>query len=416
MLADTRAIFKDHGGLVVICFLLIFFSIFGQSVFFGVYLPMIQEELGLSKTAIGGLYAQATIASALVIIFTGKGLDHFPLRNFIALTLGGLALGCFIMAGAYSSLMLFLAFFLLRQFGQGLLVLSANTSINRYLTKGRGKALALSSLGASVQIMVFPLLALTLDQYVNWRDAWMYFGVFILCILLPGFWFSLRAHQQKTHANWAEQLAAEQEKKNDENTPIIDQWTSKHVLRDWRFYGIVAISTISPFIGTVIFFYQRELGSALSFTPVAFASSFSFFTISAMVSSLSTGAVIDQYGEKSALITYPILYALGLYLLTSGGGNMILFYVGMTALGCATGIMGTIGGPLLAKLYGTKHLGSVKSLLFSTSILASALSPFIFGLLIDKGIDILTLFASAIYYSGIVWILAFPICSPRKQK
>ena len=37
-----------------------------------------------------------------------------------------------------------------------------------------------------------------------------------------------------------------------------DEWTRKHVLRDWRFYGIVAIAMLSPFVGTVIFFYQRN--------------------------------------------------------------------------------------------------------------------------------------------------------------
>ena len=84
MIANTRTLLKDHGGLITTGFLLIFFSVFGQSAFFGVYLPIIQEDLGLSKTAIGSIYAITTIASAIVIIFTGKGLDHYPLRSFVA--------------------------------------------------------------------------------------------------------------------------------------------------------------------------------------------------------------------------------------------------------------------------------------------------------------------------------------------
>jgi len=113
MFDTSRDLIKDHGGLLFAWFLLYFFSVFGQSIFFGSYLPLIQEDLGLSKTAIGTLYAIGTIASSIVIIFTGKGLDHMPLRNFVALTFCGVALGCFMMASAYNTFLLFLAFFLL---------------------------------------------------------------------------------------------------------------------------------------------------------------------------------------------------------------------------------------------------------------------------------------------------------------
>jgi len=412
MFTDTRSLLSEHGGLIVVCFLFIFFSIFGQSVFFGVYLPAIQEDLNLTKTALGLIYAKATIASSIVIIFAGKGLDYYPLRNFVAVVLCGLALGCFVMASAQSTLMLLLAFFLLRQFGQGLLVLCSSASINRYLDKNRGKAVALTSLGSSLQLMIFPILALSLDGFVGWRTAWNYYGFFVLFVLLPGFWFYLKTHQTKTHAKWQQNVKAQSE---DEQVKKRDQWTRKRVLRDWRFYGIVAIAMISPFVGTVIFFYQRELAESLSITPMAFAASFPFFTVSMIASSFISGAIIDKYGEKAALVSYPIIYSVGLFLMSAGSG-LAVTYSGMVVLGLSTGIMSTIGGPLLAKYYGTKHLASIKSLLFSTSILASALSPFIFGFFMDQGYEITTLFSSVIYYSGVVWILAFPICRNVKVK
>ncbi|MBU0799432.1 MAG: MFS transporter, partial [Alphaproteobacteria bacterium] len=112
MFNDTRTLLKDHGGLIFAGFLLFFFSIFGQSAFFGVYLPQIQAALGLSKGEIGGLYAIATIASGFTIIFTGKLLDKHRLRHFLAVTLIGLAVGCSTLAAAVTPLMLLLAFFL----------------------------------------------------------------------------------------------------------------------------------------------------------------------------------------------------------------------------------------------------------------------------------------------------------------
>ncbi len=412
MFEETRSLIKEHGGLIAAAFLLVFFSAFGQSVFFGAYIPHFQEEIGLSKTALGSIYAIATIASSLVIVFTGKALDRFPLRHFLAFVMAGVAVGCFVLADAHTALSLFLAFFLLRQFGQGLMVLSATTSVNRYLSKGRGKAVALVSLGGSAHLMIFPPMALYLEQYIGWREAWTYYGWFILLVLLPAFWFYLKSHQRTTHANWESRMKAEAEQTVN---ALENEWTRKHVLKDWRFYALISIAIIPPFVGTVIFFYQRELAESLSLTPLAFAGTFPLFTAASVFCSLSAGHLIDKYGEKPVLIAFPILFSIGLALLTSGAG-LIFALAGMMFIGGANGMMNTTGGPLLAHLYGTKHLGSIKSLLFSTNILASALSPFTFGFLMDRGYDITTQLSWIIFYSGVIWLLAFPVCKNIKKE
>lgn len=412
MFTKTIDLMKEHGGLICAGFFMIFFSVFGQSVFFGVYLPHFQDDLGLSKTSLGSLYMVATIASSFAIIFTGKAIDHFPLRNVVAMTLIGLACGCFVLANAYSAMMLLIAFFLLRQFGQGLLVLTASTAVNRYLYENRGKAVALTALGGSAHMMIFPALGLYLDEFVHWRDAWLYFGLFALCFLLPVFWFYLRTHQSTTHARWETRTKAESEKAVE---AIEQDWTRKNVLSDWRFYALALIIIISPFTGTAILFYQREIAASLNLEPIVFAGSLPFFTVASIIFSLFAGFIIDKYSEKLVLISYPILYAIGLIFL-SQGSTLPVNYLGMVFLGGANGMAMTIGGPILAQLYGTKNLGSIKSLLFSINILASALSPFIFGLFMDMGYDILLQLSLVIFYAGSIWILAFPVCKSIKMK
>ena len=48
-------------------------------------------------------------------------------------------------------------------------------------------------------------------------------------------------------------------------------------------------------------------------------------------------------------------------------------------------------GALWAELYGVESLGTVKALLHASGVLATALSPLIFGYLIDWGFGILTI-------------------------
>ncbi len=407
---DIPPFIKDHYGLLGIGFLLTLFSGFGQSVFFGVYIPQIQDDLGLTKTVMGALYTAATILSAVLIIYTGKGLDHLPLQRFIAFALCGLAAGCFILSSAQNIAMIFIAFLLLRQCGQGLMSLSATTAVNRYLTKGRGKAMALIQLGHPANMVVFPFLALSLEHFMGWRNSWLFYSLFILFVLLPGFWLYLRTHQSTTHANWEAQ-----EKANSENHGAILEkiWTRTHVLKDWRFYSLMALTIVAPFTGTAIFFYQRELAASLSMTPLLFAGSFPFFTITSAFCAFFTGYIIDKYGEKPALLSYPFIAAIGLLLLTHHD-HIAFVYTGMTLLGGSFGIIATTSAPLLASLYGTKHLGSIKSLFFASSIVSSAVPPLLFGFLMDYGYDIRTLLSWIVYYTVAAWFLALPLCRRKK--
>ena len=62
----------------------------------------------------------------------------------------------------------------------------------------------------------------------------------------------------------------------------------------------------------------------------------------------------------------------------------------LSLLGINWGITIPFIGSLWAELYGLTSLGTVKALLHACSVFASALSPLIFGYLIDLGFGILT--------------------------
>ena len=63
----------------------------------------------------------------------------------------------------------------------------------------------------------------------------------------------------------------------------------------------------------------------------------------------------------------------------------------MSLLGFTIGIGAPFIGALWAEQYGLENLGSIKALLHAAMVFASALSPVIFGLIIDIGFGILTI-------------------------
>ena len=63
----------------------------------------------------------------------------------------------------------------------------------------------------------------------------------------------------------------------------------------------------------------------------------------------------------------------------------------MSFYGLNLGLSTPLIGALWAEIYGLESLGVVKALLHASMVLASALSPLIFGYLIDWGFGILTI-------------------------
>ena len=396
------AILRSYSGLIAAAFLLMLFSGFGQSVFIGVFLPDIQHHFGINKTALGSLYAAATITSAALMIWSGKLLDRLALRNFIMIILAGLALGCILFAMAFHPLMLFPAFLCLRQFGQGLMTPAATTVINRYIEIGNGRAQSVAQMGLPVHAALFPLCATMILGAIGFTASWIAYAAFIVLILMPFFWFFLRAHEEKTHKQWSQRMN-EKAAQSTLDGALPDEWTRRRVLRDWRFYIILSVMLIGPCFGTAIFFYQTTIAESLSMAPALFTTGFIFLTGASILSALIAGPVMDNYGEKYLLTSFPILYAAGLVLL-SGAGGLLGLYSALSLIGAAGGIMSITGGPLFAKMYGTKHFASIKSLNFMAIIIASAISPPLCGLLLDSGFEIGDVLFYFALYSALAWI------------
>jgi len=398
-------VIKAHGGLISAAFLLMVFSGFGQSVFIGVFLPDIQNHFQIDKTALGSLYSAATLTSAAIMVWSGRLLDTVPLRRFILYTLSGLALGCVLMGTAFHPLMLFPAFLCLRQFGQGLMTLAGTTMINRYIETGNGRAQSIAQNGMPVHGALFPFLATLILHQFGFAASWFGYAVFILVILIPFFWYFLRAHEEKTHKVWSRRMDEKEAAASADPTSALfpDEWTRRRVLKDWRFYIIMAVMVIPPCFGTAVFFYQSVIAQGLGLDPALFTTGFMALTVASVFAALIAGSVMDTYGEKYLLTGFPLIYAAGLFTLSQAQGLGGL-YIALSLIGAGGGIMSITGGPLFAKMYGTKHFASIKSLIFIAVIVASAISPPLCGYMLDSGFEISSILFYFSLYSIAAWI------------
>ena len=144
----------------------------------------IRETLSITHGQFGTIYASATLFSSLLLIWIGKKIDDVNVIKFAIFVTILLSFSSFFFSKTSSVAFLFVAIFLMRFSGQGLMSHTASTTISRYFTKSRGKALSIIWFGLSSAEFIMPVLIVYLLTLFVWQDLWIAFSLLVL-ICLP---------------------------------------------------------------------------------------------------------------------------------------------------------------------------------------------------------------------------------------
>ena len=125
-------------------------------------------------------------------------------------------------------------------------------------------------------------------------------------------------------------------------------------------------------------------------------SGYVFLGIFSIIGLVVGGPIVDKFNTRKAVLSSLIPVLLGIIVLLFFN-NFIFLFVYMSFLGFNIGISTPFLGALWAELYGVESLGAVRAVLHASMVLASALSPLIFGYLIDWGFGIPTIVIISIF-------------------
>lgn len=339
----------------------------------------------------GSLYSLATLGSGLLILAFGGLIDRFPLRYFATVAALGMALATLVLSLAFHPLLLLLGLFLVRLCGQGLLPHTAQTTMARYFDNDRGKALSVSASGVPLGEIILPIIVVALIAAVGWRQSWLVLCLLTLAVYIPLIWWLLSRSSIDTTAKPVTASAQ----------ILAKSAGRREMLRDRRFWLVLPTVLAGPFMITAIFIHQGFIIAQKDWTPAWLATSFIAYGVMHWIASLIAGLLIDRFSAQSLLrvMLVPLIAALFLLAFVEGMWLAPLF---MTLLAITIGFGGPVGGALWAEVYGTAKLGSIRSLMSSLMIISTSVSPFLFGVLIDRGLSVTTLFGA----SGIGLLIA----------
>lgn len=393
-----------------------FFSSLGQTFMFALFIPDLERVFNLTSTQSGTYYGTASLISALLLFYTGTFVDKWNLR----IVGGGIALvlGCaaFLMASAQSLYVMLLAMFLLRHFGQGLMVSTSSTAVARYFTENRGKALSIKSLGISVAEGILPTIVALIIASYGWRFGYITLGAACLLVCVPMNLFMLKAKERFTQPVQDEEpavLAAA----NTPHLPDLDElnWGRKQLLSHPYFWLIILQIICPAFVMTALFFQQVTVAEAQGWSITLMASGFLGYGVARVLSTLLIGPVVDKFSGRRLLPYYNLPLAVGLcFLLLNDAPYLVYPY--MAFLGLGLGIGGTIVNSMWAEVYGRKHLGSIKSMIMALAVLSTALAPPLIGWLLDHNYKPDNIALGGIVFILFASLLAFIAKAPTVKK
>jgi len=315
-----------------------------------------------------------TLVSAATLVWLGRVVDFYSVSKVAFWVCIALGLACAAMSRVSSVWMLVVVIFALRLFGQGMMSHIAMVAMGRWYSAERGRAVSLTSMGFQIGSGVFPFIMVSLIALVGWRASWMLAAGLMILVALPSIYLLMQK----------ERIPRGQVVKS-EDAGGQRQWTHAEVLADPLFW-IMLTGVVAPsFIGTSVFFHQVHIGEVKGWSRELIASSLAVAAIATIVFSLISGWLIDRYSARQML---------PMFLLPLGVANVLLGWLDGPAIiiifmllhGISQGISNTLFGALWPEVYGTRHLGAVRSLIMAAMVIGSALGPGATGWLIDIGV------------------------------
>jgi MFS family permease len=250
---------------------------------------------------------------------------------------------------------------------------TSSTAMAKIFSKNRGKALAISWLGLSLGEGILPGLVIYFLNVLLWKKIWLLIASFLILFVFPLIIFLLKNHKDNT-------VHLDEQKINIK----IKHWTRKEVLKDFKFYFLLPAVLCPPFLITGIFINQIYLFENANWSLNYLAISFTAYAVFTILSLQISGYLIDKFSAIKILPFYLIPMILGfiISILFKSILSPIIFFIFIAVTNGTANVLMT---STWSEIYGTKNLGAIRSVTISLMVFSTALSPVLFGLLIDFG-------------------------------
>ena len=364
------------------------------------------RDLGVSSPLIFAAFSASLVVSALLGPLAGRAIDHYGGRRVLMLNSLVFALGLVCLAQAQGPVGLFAGWCILGvAMAAGLYEAAFATLVHLYGQRSRGPITGITLMAGLASTIGWPLSA-WLELHWGWRTACMSWAALHLLVGLP-----LNALLQRTPDPTANQDIPPVDGSTSALAPAAEPLSQSGARRAGALLALVF--AVTWFISTAMAAHLPRLLQAQGL-PLATA-----LLLAALVGPAQVAGRLLEYGLLRRV--HPVASARVAGALHSVGAIAFLLLgvpagAAFTLLhGAGNGILTIAKGTLPLVLFGTKDYGLRQGLLMVPARFAQALSPYVFGLAIDRFGGGALWFSAALGAVGFMALMLLPGPSPRAQ-
>ena len=181
---------------------------------------------------------------------------------------------------------------------------------------------------------------------------------------------------------------------NKENNDIVDNkpksthiylnnYSLKDALRTRSFWGMMYCQILIPIINTGIVFHFISILGSKGIPPLTASMALSALALVSFPSTFLAGLIMDKIKSHHAASIISLLLLISLCLLLVAQSIYVALAFAVVQ-GVAMGFQSINNGLVWPEYYGTRNLGSIRSIAMTATVLASAIGPIPLGIAYDK--------------------------------
>jgi len=350
---------------------------------FGVYVAVLADDEGWSKTALSGAAAMQSVEAAIIGPLLGWMIDRFGSQKMIRTGILFFGFG-FLIFSQITTLTGFYISSVLMAIGASMSgYFPLSVSLIQWFDRYRARALSIMSLGIAMGGLLVPMIALSIQHY-GWRTTALASGIIAFIIGFPlagiiksrpedvGLTADGEPHPSKTETTHA-----------NVNIEKKIEFTTQQALRTRAFWFLAlghgfALAIVTAVNVHAITHMKESLGYSVSQASLAIL----LMTIAQIAGVLFGAAVGDRFEKRKVSAACMLLHAIGLLLLTYATHPIEIAAFAIIH-GAAWGLRGPFMQAIRADYFGRNAIGMILGLSAVIVALGQVAGPLVAGVLAD---------------------------------
>lgn len=347
-----------------------------------IVLPLVQDDLGIDRSAASLLYTLSMIGFAAGNLIIGRLVDKFGFFSSLLLATACTSIG-FLGASYAQSVEILTVWQILLGFGAAIGFGPLMADISHWFQKRRGIALAVAASGNYLSGAIWPIVLKGVLVEQGWRDAYFFIAMTVLLALIPLSLFLLR--RVPIDAIKISEMASQSKSKALRISP-----RSLQILL--AIAGLSCCIAMSmPQVHIVSFCMDLGYGPAIG------AEMLSLMLFGGVVSRIFSGFIADWIGGIKTVLLGSSLQCLALFLYLPFDGLVSLYIVSLI-FGLSQGGIVPSYAVIVREYLPAREAGQRVGLVVMSTILGMAVGGWMSGWIFD-----LTGSYRAAFFNGIAW-------------